>query len=58
MGYCIRTGKPIPFNLNKPMSKEAYDSWCRYKNPDYKEKYCHQTGKESFGKTSMKNPVL
>jgi len=57
-GYCIRTGKLIPFNPAKPMCKEAYDSWSKYKNPDYPEKYCHKTGKPSQGKTTMKNPVL
>lgn len=57
-GYCIRTGKSIPFNPLRPMCKEAYDSWSQYKNPDYAEKYCHKTGKSSNGKTSMRNPIL
>ncbi|MBE2288648.1 MAG: phospholipase D family protein [Chitinophagaceae bacterium] len=57
-GYCIRTGKEIPFNPKRPYSAEAYQSWAAYKNPDYKEKYCHKTGKPSNGKTSMKNPIL
>jgi phosphatidylserine/phosphatidylglycerophosphate/cardiolipin synthase-like enzyme len=57
-GYCIRTGKPISFNLQKPMCKEAYDSWAQFKNKDYPEKFCHKTGKPSHGKTSMRNPIL
>jgi hypothetical protein len=57
-GFCIRTGKSIPFNPSKPMCKEAYDSWARYKNFDFKENYCHKTGKPSGGKTSMGNPIL
>lgn len=57
-GFCIRTGKPIPFNIQRPMCKEAYDSWSKFKNPDYKEKYCHKTGKSSNGMTSMRNPIL
>ena len=57
-GYCIRTGRQIPFNFARPMCKDAYDSWSQYKNPDYPEKYCHKTGNLSNGKTSMRNPVL
>ena len=57
-GYCIRTGKEIPFNLDRPFTLEAYKSWTQYKNPTYPEKFCHKTGKASYGKTSMKNPVL
>lgn len=58
LGYCIRTGERIPFNPEKPYSDKAYKSWAQYKNPNYKEKYCHKTGKESNGKTSMTNPIL
>ena len=57
-GFCIRTGEKIPFNTEKPYSDKAYKSWAQYKNPNYKEKYCHQTGKPSDGKTSMANPIL
>jgi hypothetical protein len=57
-GYCIRTGVEIPFNPNRPLSESAYKSWVQYENPDFKEKYCHKTGKPSYGKTSMRNPVL
>lgn len=57
-GYCIRTGEKIPFNIHKPYSDKAYKSWAQYKNPNYKEKFCHKTGKPSDGKTSMANPIL
>lgn len=57
-GFCIRTGEKIPFNPSKPYSDKAYKSWAQYKNPNYKEKYCHKTGKASDGKTSMANPIL
>lgn len=57
-GFCIRTGKTIPFNPQKPMCLESYESWVKFKNPDYKEKFCHKTGKPSNGKTSMRNPIL
>jgi hypothetical protein len=57
-GYCIRTGEQIPFNTQRPYSEKAYRSWAQYKNPNYKEKFCHKTGQPSDGKTSMANPVL
>lgn len=57
-GFCIRTGEKIPFNVNKPMSYEAYTIWAQWGDIDYKESYCHKTGKLSNGKTSMRNPVL
>ncbi|RSC96085.1 phospholipase D-like domain-containing protein [Tenacibaculum singaporense] len=58
IGYCIRTGKEIPFNPDKPFSLSAYRMWDVYGNYDYPENYCHKTGKESYGKTSMANPIL
>lgn len=57
-GYCIRTGTPIPFNPDQPMSYKAWQSWAQFSNPDYPEKYCHKTGKPSHGKTSMRRPML
>lgn len=58
MGYCIRTGVQIPFNPSRPYSYEAYQSWAKFENFDYVEKFCHLTGKPSYGKTSMRNPIL
>ena len=57
-GFCIRTGIPISFNIEKPMSHEAYRKWEEYSNEDYPEKYCHFSGEQSNGGTSMKQPVL
>ena len=57
-GYCIRTGIPISFNIERPMSIEAYRKWEEYSNEDYPEKYCHFSGEQSNGGTSMKQPVL
>jgi hypothetical protein len=57
-GYCIRTGIDIPFNIDKPMSSDAYDRWNKFGNPDYPERYCHFTGEESDGETSMNKPIL
>lgn len=57
-GYCIRTGKEIPFNTSKPYSDEAFKSWSQFKNEDYEEKFCHYSGEPSNGETSMAKPIL
>jgi hypothetical protein len=57
-GYCIRTGKPIAFNPKRPMSDEAYQSWAKFSNPDYAEKYCHFSGEPSNGETTFAKPIL
>jgi len=58
MGYCIRTGKEIPFNIEKPLDYEAYKMWSKYNDPDYPEKYCHFSGENSDGNTSVNRPIL
>ncbi len=58
MGYCIRTGVPIPFNVEKPMSYEAYKVWSQFGDPDYPEKFCHFSGEPSNGETSVGKPIL
>jgi len=57
-GFCIRTGVPIPFNIEKPLSKEAYKKWNEYGDADYPEKFCHFSGEVSNGETSVNQPVL
>lgn len=57
-GFCIRTGVPIPFNVEKPMSYEAFKSWSKYSDPDYAEKFCHFSGEPSNGETSVSKPIL
>ena len=48
-GYCIRCGQGLKnFDLQKPYCDKCYASWVKYKNPKYKEKYCHGCG----GKTT------
>lgn len=58
MGFCIRTGIQIPFNVEKPMSYEAYKSWSKYNDKDYAEKFCHFSGEPSNGETSVSHPIL
>ena len=57
-GYCIRTGKSIPYNPSAPYSYEAFQSWAQWGNPDFPEKYCHKTGDPSKGKTTKNRPIL
>lgn len=57
-GYCIRTGKEIPFNLEKPMSLESFKIWSKYEDPDYPENFCHFSGEPSDGDTCMRKPIL
>lgn len=56
--FCIRTGVSIPFNIKKPYSDGAFKSWIRFSNDEYKEKYCHFTGEESYGETCYKSPIM
>jgi hypothetical protein len=58
IGFCIRTGKEIPFNPKLPFSTDAYKSWSTYKKDDYPEKYCHFSGEPSNGETTMARPIL
>ncbi len=57
-GFCIRTGIPIPFNIEKPLCYEAFKSWNKYGDPDYEEKFCHFSGEPTYGATSVSRPVL
>ena len=57
-GYCIRTGVEIPFDPERPMCYSSWQTWNKFGDYNYGENYCHKTGKESWGKTSMGNPIL
>lgn len=58
-GYCIRTGKRIPLNHEKPYSLKAYDEWMNWGgNETYGEKYDHFTGEQSHGETCFATPIL
>lgn len=57
-GFCIRTGQPIPFDIEKPMSYDAFKKWEEFGNPDYPERYCHFSGEPSNGETNMRQPIL
>jgi phosphatidylserine/phosphatidylglycerophosphate/cardiolipin synthase-like enzyme len=57
-GYCIRTGIEIPFNVEKPLSYDAFKKWNEFGDPEYPEKFCHFTGEPSNGDTSVNKPIL
>ena len=50
--------EPVPFDVTKPYTDKAFQSWSRYKNDDFNEKYCHFSGEPSEGKTTMAKPIL
>jgi hypothetical protein len=54
-GHCIRCGKGIMLNPEKPYCKSCFESWALYENPEYREKHCHACGKPEA--TSMLKPV-
>lgn len=58
LGYCIRTGKKIPFNIEKPLDYESYKMWNKYGDPNYPEQFCHFSGEPSNGETSVNKPIL
>src|SRR5690606_35922478 len=57
-GFCIRTGVEIPFNVEKPLSYDAYKKWNEFGDTDYPEKFCHFSGEPSNGETSVSRPIL
>ncbi len=57
-GFCIRTGVEIPFNVEKPLSYDAYKKWNEFGDPDYPERFCHYSGEPANGETSVSRPIL
>lgn len=58
MGFCIRTGTQIPFNQKLPMCDTAFQSWRKFSNNEYPEKYCHFSGEQTNGETTFARPIL
>lgn len=58
MGFCIRTGEKTPFNIEKPYNEKAFNSWSKWRNEKYAEKYCHFSGELSNGETCFASPIL
>lgn len=56
-GFCIRCRGQLPADPLKPYCGSCYKTWSRYKNDDYKEKYCHLCGGDhatTFGRPVCK----
>lgn len=53
-GSCIRCGDPIAYDPNFPLCGRCFASWNMYRNPDHREKYCHDCGRKA--KTSYALP--
>ena len=58
IGYCIRTGEVIEYNIKMPFSQKAFKNWEKFENEEYPEKHCHYSGEKSNGKTSFSKPIL
>ncbi len=58
IGYCIRTGNEIEFNIMMPLSEKAFKNWEKYSDENYPEKFCHFSGEPSNGETSFAKPIL
>lgn len=58
IGYCIRCGERIPYNLSKPYCDRCFKSWNRYHNPEYVERNgcCHICG-NPLSTASLTDPV-
>lgn len=57
-GFCIRTGEKIKFDLERPLSNEAFKIWNLFGDEEYPENYCHYSGERSDGETCYARPVL
>ena len=53
-GFCIRTGVPIPFDIDKPLSYDSFKAWNKYGDENYPENFCHYSGERSNGEPVLK----
>ena len=54
-GFCIRDKAVIPTDPGKPYCNRCFQSWNRFKNPEYAENHCHICGKEND--STMEKPA-
>ncbi|MEO8149946.1 MAG: hypothetical protein ABI723_20070 [Bacteroidia bacterium] len=40
------------------MTEDAYQSWMKFKNENYAEKFCHFSGEASNGETTFAKPIM
>jgi hypothetical protein len=57
--YCIRCRESLgKFNVKKPFCDKCYSSWVRFRNENYKEKFCHLCGSSiTNGQISCGHPL-
>jgi len=51
-GSCIRCGRLIEFDRERPYCAECYGKWAKYKRKTYPENFCHRCGKPNKGNMS------
>ncbi len=54
-GYCIRCGKRIPYDIEKPYCWDCYSTWVQFENPEYVENQCHSCGE--YGEFTILKPI-
>ncbi len=57
-GFCIRCKEIIPKNSERPLCYKDYNTWKKFSDKNYKEKYCHSCGEKydtSFAKPECKS---
>lgn len=58
LGFCIKTRERIPFDINKPLSIDAWKVWNKNKNEFEPGKFCHYSGEQTYGYNTKKEPIL
>lgn len=54
-GKCIRCERAIDYDPDKPLCADCFKMWNRFKDRNYKERYCHQCG-QAFA-TTLAHPL-
>ena len=54
-GYCIRCGKEMDYDPDRPLCLNDFVKWNEYKDIDYPENFCHGCGNRR--KVSMGKPL-
>jgi len=44
-GHCIRCGKGIRHDTDRPLCSSCFNSWAKWGNEDYEESFCHTCGR-------------
>lgn len=55
-GFCVRCRVPLPLNPERPLCDRDFQSWARFGDEDYAEKFCHQCGNGHSDTISRRKP--